>query len=58
MAINLGFLDWSCYFFIHVAHEAEWTLLQTHNLSESLLAPGIKLGNLEFVARNSDHYTT
>jgi hypothetical protein len=35
--------------------EAEWTLVQTHYVSENLVAPGIELGTSGSVARNCDH---
>jgi hypothetical protein len=42
----LDFLDRSRYFFFLVAlsctHEAEWTLFQTHYVSENVVAPGIE----------------
>jgi hypothetical protein len=52
--INLSFLGWNQYFFIHAAsqypHEAEWTLFQTHYFSENLAAPEIKPGSSASVA--------
>jgi hypothetical protein len=43
-----GFLDQSNYFFFHVApelySEAEWAPLQTHYLTENLVAPEIEPG--------------
>jgi hypothetical protein len=38
--------------------EAEWTQLQTHHLSENLVATGIEPGTSASVAKNSDHQTT
>jgi hypothetical protein len=57
-AVNLGFINGSRYFFIQVAHEAEWTSLQTPYFSEKLVGPGNEPGTSGFVARNSDHWTT
>jgi hypothetical protein len=58
----LGFLDQSCYFsfkkLLSYPHEAEWTPLLTHYISENVVASGIKPGTSGSVARNSDHYTT
>jgi hypothetical protein len=42
--VNLSFLDRGRFFFFQVAHEAEWTLLQTHCYSENLIVLGIKSG--------------
>jgi hypothetical protein len=57
--LNLGFLDRSRYFSIHVApsypHEAEWNAFQTHYFSENLVAPGIEPGTFGSVARKSEH---
>jgi hypothetical protein len=39
-------------------YEAEWTPLQTHYLTENLVASGIEPGTSELAARNSDHVTT
>jgi hypothetical protein len=51
----IGFLDWSCYFFIQVAPQ---TPFQTYYFSEILVLPGIEPGISGSVAMNSDHYTT
>jgi hypothetical protein len=39
-------------------HKAEWTLFQTHFLSENLVALGIEPGTSGSVAQNSDLQTT
>jgi hypothetical protein len=59
---SFDFLDRSHYFFSfkwlpNCTHDAEWTLLQTHCLSENLVAPGIEPTSGS-VARSSDHLTT
>jgi hypothetical protein len=48
---NVGFLDWSRYFFFQEApqlySEAEWTPFQTHYFSENLVVPEIEPGPLD-----------
>jgi hypothetical protein len=55
----LGFLDRSRYFsykqLLNCTHETEWTLFQTHYVSENLVVPGIEPGTPGSVARNSAH---
>jgi hypothetical protein len=51
-AVNVGFLDPE---FLSYTHEAEWTSLKIHYLSENLVAPGIEPGTSGIVARNSGH---
>jgi hypothetical protein len=59
MAVNLGFLEQSGYFFIQVApqlsYEAEWTLFQNPNFSENVVGPGIEPGTSGSIARNCDY---
>jgi hypothetical protein len=61
-AVNLNFIDRSCYFSfkypLSYPHEAEWTPFQTHCFSENLIDPEIEPGTSGPVARNSDHETT
>jgi hypothetical protein len=54
-AVNLGFLDWSRYFFsfkwlLIYPHEAEWYPFQADYYSENLVEPGLEPGT-------SDRYT-
>jgi hypothetical protein len=51
MAVNLGFLDRSFYFFIQVAPQ----LFQIPYFSEKPVGLGIEPGTSGSVARNSDH---
>jgi hypothetical protein len=61
-AINLGFLDRSRHFAIHLdlhlSSRGSVATFQTYYFSENLVAPGIDPETTGSVARNSDHWNT